>query len=200
MELLSEEIFNLKLKPNSNDFIQKFSELSLDNLGLEQEVLIGQIYFTTHIQPVINPEKKYFIAVTSYVTEKNFKMLFPFNVNLKKKSTKATQNPKKYYSKILRENYGFTKKNTEEIQIFEFYNHNNIIIYGVNVPCLKKLRDLKVTKCLHFYSEPEFTTDLKELYSQVLVTKLNGLKKRFNFMYDNIRISLKEKHIIERII
>lgn len=200
MELLSDEIFNLKIKPNGNDFIQKFSELSLDNLELQQEVLIGQIYFTTHIQPVINPTKQYFIAVTTYVTEKNFKMLFPFNINLKKEPKKVIKNTKKYYSKVLKENYGFTKKNTEEIQIYEFYNHNNIIIYGVNVPCLKGLKELKVTKCLHFYSDPGFVSDLKELYSQVLVTKLNGLKKRFNFMYDNIRVSLKEKHLIERII
>ena len=200
MELLSEEIFNLKLKPNSNDFIQKFSELNLDNLELEDDLLIGQIYFTTNIYPVKDPGKTYFMAVTSYITEKNYKLLYPLNVNLKKLPTKVSKNPKKYYSKLLKENYGFSKKNTDLVNVYEIYNYNKVIIYGVSVPCLKGLKELKVSKCLHFYTDPNFVSDLRELYSQVLITKLNGLKKRFNFMYNNIRITIKEKHIIEKII
>ena len=43
MELLTQEIYNLKIKPSENDFIHSFSKLELSNLNLkpEKNILVG---------------------------------------------------------------------------------------------------------------------------------------------------------------
>ena len=43
MELLSEEIYNLRISPREDDFIYRFSKINLDELDLEtnKTILVG---------------------------------------------------------------------------------------------------------------------------------------------------------------
>ena len=67
MELLTQEIYNLKIKPTDNGFIQSFSQLKLSNLNLKSEknILVGFLLFRTNVVPVNNYDKKYYIVFPS---------------------------------------------------------------------------------------------------------------------------------------
>lgn len=198
MELLTKEIYNLRLNPEDNGFIYNFSRLELSNLNLkpEKKVLVGFLIFNSYILPVNNCKKSLFMAVTTYLTDKKYKYIYPFSINMDVVTEKLSQKPEK----IFKTKYNLTKQELDKIQLFEIYNLDNIKIYAVNVPKIsKKLKEMKLTKVIHMYSDPFIQKDVTQLYPQILSTNFSGLNKRFFFFYNNIKVSLKEKHILERI-
>ena len=199
MELLNEEIHNLRISPREDDYIYRFSKLQLDNLELQsnKKIIVGFHIFKTTPLPINNYDKKYYITVTDYLTEKKFKHIYPFNNTMDIATARSIKNP----SKLFKEKYDLTKKEASSCKIFEVYNSKNVVIFGVNIPRIfKKLKNMKITKTLHMYSNPYCDKNIESIYSDIVSTKFSGLNKRFFFFYDNIKISLKEKHIMERII
>ena len=198
MELLSEEIYNLRISPREDDFIYRFSKINLDELDLEtnKNILVGFHIFKTNILPIKNLDKKYYMTVTNYFTEKNYKQIYPFNSTLTLTTLKATKNP----MKIFKEKYGLTKTDISKCQIYEVYNSKNVIIYSVNIPKIfKNMKKMKITKNIHIYSNPYGEKTIENMYQDIVSTKFSSLNKRFFFFYENIKINLKEKHILERI-
>ena len=199
MELLSEEIYNLRISPREDDFIYRFSKINLDELNLEtnKNTLVGFHIFRTNILPIKNYDKRYYMAVTNYLTERNYKQIYPFNNSLTLTTLKAAKNP----MKLFKEKYGLTKTDISKCQIFEVYNSKNVIIYSVNIPKIfKNMRKMKITKNIHLYSNPFGEKTIVDVYQDIVSTKFSSLNKRFFFFYDNLKISLKEKHILERIL
>ena len=45
MELLSKEVFDLKISPKNDEYIHQFSKLSLDNLNLKSNKKFSRISF-----------------------------------------------------------------------------------------------------------------------------------------------------------
>ncbi len=73
MELVTQEIQNLTLQNEVNTkFIQKFSKLGLNSLELQEKerILVGHIFLHTKLVKVRNTDKKYYVAVSEYYTEK----------------------------------------------------------------------------------------------------------------------------------
>ena len=132
MELLSKEIYNLRISNSSlsKNFIQKFSLLNLKSLHLDnkEEVLVGHIIFQTDIQTIHDYTKKLFIAKTSYYTHKKYKIIYPLHNILDIAPIKIIDNPHKYFNNILKERYKFPKSIINKIQIFEIYNKDNVVI------------------------------------------------------------------------
>lgn len=202
MELLSHDLIKLQIDNTiSNDFIQKFSKLELNNLNLDQnkKILIGHIFIKTNIVPINNYSKELFMSSTSYITEKNFKLVYPLNSNMELVSSNSLKNPLKYFAKIFKEKYGFTKKFLDNMKVTEIYNYNNIIIYAINISSIQKFKKHKITNTIHLYTDPERNDSLTELYSQIIEPGRNNLSKRFYFFYENLKVSIKERHILERI-
>ena len=56
-----------------------------------------------------------------------------------------------------------------------------------------------MTRVLHSYSDPYNVNEIEQLYPQIVMSRLSSLNKRFFFFYDNIKISIKEKNILEKI-
>lgn len=198
MELLTEEIYNLKIDKSDNDYIHKFSQLRLNELDLEPQknCLVGFLFFKTSILPVKDYNKKYFMTVTNYFTEHKYKIIYPFYNSLELTSTKNSKNPKK----LIKTKYGLKNSEIDKINLYEVYNVNNIIIYAVNTPKLFKfMKEMKHHKAIHLYSDPNSNQEIESVYSDIISTGFNRLNKRFFFFYNNIKISLKEKHILERI-
>ena len=198
MELLTEEIYNLKIDKSDNDYIHKFSQLRLNELDLEPQknCLVGFLFFKTSILPINNYDKKYFMTVTNYFTEHKYKIIYPFYNSLELTNAKNSKNPKK----LIKSKYELKKSDLDKIKIYEVYNVNNIIIYAVNTTKLFKfLKDMKNHKAIHLYSDPNANQKIESIYSDIITTNFNQLNKRFFFFYNNIKISLKEKHILERI-
>jgi hypothetical protein len=198
MELLSDEIYNLRISPSQDDYIYKFSKLNLDELELEsnKKVLVGFHIFRTNMLPIENYDKRYYIAVTNYFTEKNYKHIYPFHNTLSLTTLKATKNP----MKLFKEKYELTKTDISKCQIYEVFNSQNIIIYSVNIPKIfKNIKKMKITKNIHLYSNPFGEKTIENIYQDIISTKFSTLNKRFFFFHDNVKISLKEKHILERI-
>tara|TARA_B100000795_G_C22613235_1_gene365926 strand:- start:136 stop:744 length:609 start_codon:yes stop_codon:yes gene_type:complete len=202
MEQLSDEIHNLTISTGKN-FIQKFSQMNLKKLNLEDDhnILVGHLIFHTNVYNVTNLKKKYFLALTTYFTEKKNNMIYPLSSNLILVKKTSLNKPLKYFNKILKEKYSFTKSNIENVTIFEVYNKDGIIIYGINIPILKKkVKELKNTRIIHLYKDPYTTHSLKELYIQVLSNHMNSLDRRFYFFYNNIKITIKEKLFLEKLL
>ena len=208
MERLSDEIYKLKISKSVNpEFIQDFSKINLNDLNLKEDdtILVGQVIFHTHICYVNNYKKKYFMSITNYFTEKTSTSIYPLQSKLNLVKSKVKDNPKKYFSKILKDQYGYVKINLETVQIFEIFNQNNVVIYAINIPTVKKkLKELKITKKIHLYTNPylkELSTPiLSNLFTQVLSTSINLLDRRFYFFYNKIKIAIKERIILEKII
>ena len=78
-----------------------FLKLRLDELDLEtnKNILVGFHIFKTNILPIRNYDKKYYMTVTNYFTEKNYKQIYPFNY-VELTTLKATKNPMKIFKKI----------------------------------------------------------------------------------------------------
>ena len=204
MERLTQDIHNLKIIPTKNpSFIQKFSQLNLQNLSLEEDdnILVGCLFFHTNVKEVINLQKKYFLALTTYFTENKYNKIYPLYSNLHLEKRKNLKNPQSYFKKILKENYRISKLNLENSHIFEVYNTNGIIIYGINIPIQKKkVKELKQTKIFHFYKDPYSNKNIQELYTQILSTNMNFLDRKFYFFYNNIKVTIKEKIFLEKIV
>ena len=197
MELLTQEIYNLKIKPSDNDFIHSFSKLELSNLNLkpEKNILVGFLLFRTNFLPINNYDKKLYIATTTYLTDKKYKMIYPLSIDMDLVTEKDSMKPEK----ILKRKFEMTKTEIDKSQIFEVYNCNNVKIFGVNISKInKKQKTMKLTKVLHMYSDPYITQDVVSLYPQVISTNFNSLSKRFFFFYKNIKVNLKEKYILEQ--
>ena len=195
MELLSKEVFDLKISPKNDEYIHQFSKLSLDNLNLKsnKKNLVGFLFFKTEIVPINNYNKQFYLAVTKYFTENNYKYIYPLNINL---NLDSSQN----ISKLLKKKFDFTKKEFDKCKIFKIYEFDNICIYAINIPKIfKKIKELKITRVLHSYSDPYNVNEIEQLYPQIVMSRLSSLNKRFFFFYDNIKISIKEKNILEKI-
>ena len=142
MELLTKEIYNLRLNPEDNDFIYSFSRLELSNLNLkpEKKVLVGFLIFNTYILPVNDFGKSLFMAVTTYLTDKNISTS-TFSINMDVVTEKLSQKPEK----IFKTKYNLTKQELDKCQLFEIYNLDNIKIYAVNIPKIsKKLKENEI--------------------------------------------------------
>jgi hypothetical protein len=208
MERLSNEIYKLQIsKSLTPEIIQEFSKINLNTLNLKEDenILVGQLFFHTHICSVNNYKKKYFMSITNYFTGKVKTPIYPLQSNLNLVKSKVKDNPKKYFRKMLKDQYGYLKINLETMQIFEIFNQNNVVIYAINIPTVKKkLKELKITKMIHLYTNPylkELSKPvLSNLFSQVLSISVNSLDRRFYFFYNKIKIAIKERHILEKII
>lgn len=203
MELVTQEIQNLSLDNSiSNSFIQSFSRLGLNGLKLDEnnKFLVGHVFFQTRLVPVKNLEKKFFLAVTDYYTEKKSSKLYPISNKLNLLSGKTIKNPKKYWNKILKENYSFTKPLLDKVQIYETYLEKNIIIYFISIShTTKKIKDLKKTEVIHLYTNPKTGFNIVELYKQVRNESINCLNKKFYFFYQNIKIKIGERNLLESV-
>jgi hypothetical protein len=203
MELVTREIQNLTLEPPiNNSFIQHFSKLNLNNLKLDEnkKMLVGHVFFQTQLLAVNNLNKKYYIALTNYYTEKKKSKIYPLSNKLNLLSEKGIKNPKKYYHKILKDNYSFTKALLDKVEIYEAFLEDNIVIYLISLPHItKKIKDLKFTNSFHLYTNPNTGFNLEELYKQIANESINGLNKKFYFFYNNIKIKLSEKVLLKAI-
>ena len=203
MELVTQDIQHLTLQNEENtQFIQRFSKLNLDNLKLENEsnILVGHIFLHTRLVKVNNPDKKYFIAVSDYYTDKKRNYIYPLSCKLNLAPEKIINNPKKYWHKYLKDNFSFTKKILDGTEIFQVHLQNNVVIYLVCVSTLtKKIKEMKKTSVLHFYTDPTTGFNIKNLYNQITSEHFNSLNKRFFFFYNNIKVFLKEKNFLQAI-
>jgi hypothetical protein len=204
MELVTREIHNLSLDNTINTrFIQKFSKLNLNHLNLEENdnILMGHVFLQTSILPINNYDKQLYIAISNYFTEKKNNKLYPFSNKLILTSKKILNNPNTYWNKILKDNYSFTKKLIDKVKIYQVHLQDNIVIYLINIPTLtKKIKELKKTNVIHLYSNPNTGLDIDDLYKQVLQLSINSLNNKFYFFYNNIKVVLKERNIIEGIL
>ena len=203
MELVTQEIQNLKLENEVNTrFIQKFSKLGLDSLNLEDKskILVGHIFLRTRLTEVNDPNRKYFIAVSDYYTDKKINRIYPLSCKLNIAPYKTIENPLKYWYKYLKDNYSFTKKILDETSIYQVHLQDNVVIYLICIPILtKKIKELKKTSVLHFYTDPYTGFDIKSLYKQITSENFNSLQKKFFFFYNNIKVFLKERSFLEAI-
>lgn len=203
MELVTQEIQNLTLQNEVNTkFIQSFSRLGLNTLNLDEnkKVLVGHIFLHTKLVKVRNTDRKYYIAVSEYFTEKKRNRIYPLSNQLRLCPMKIVENPKKYWFKYLKENYSFTKKILDEINIYQVYLQDNIVIYLIHTPILtKKIKEMKKTDVMHFYTNPYTGFDIQNLYNQISTEKFNGLNKKFFFFYNNIKVFLRERTFLEAI-
>jgi hypothetical protein len=203
MELVTQEIQNLTLKPSvNNSFIQHFSKLNLNSLKLDEnkKMLVGHVFFQTKLIAVNNLNKKYYIALTNYYTEKKKSNIYPLSNKLNLLSEKTLKNPRKYYHKILKDNYSFTKTLLDKVEIYEAFQEDNIVIYLISLPHItKKIKELKFTDVIHLYTNPHTGYNLEELYKQIVSEGINGLNKKFYFFYNNIKIKINEKVLLKAI-
>jgi hypothetical protein len=203
MELVTQEIQNLKLENEVNTrFIQRFSKLGLNSLNLEDKdkILVGHIFLHTRLTEVNDPNKKYYIAISDYFTEKKVNRTYPLSGKLSIAPYKTIKSPLKYWYKYLKENYSFTKKILDETNIYQVHLQDNVVIYLICIPVLtKKIKELKKTSVLHFYTNPYTGFDIKSLYKQIRSEHFNSLNKKFFFFYNNIKVFLKEKVFLEAI-
>ncbi len=73
MELVNQELHNLKIdSPINRSFIQSFSKLNLNSLNLQEsdKILVGHVFMQTNLLRVNNFNKKYYMTITNYFTEK----------------------------------------------------------------------------------------------------------------------------------
>jgi hypothetical protein len=204
MEIVTQEIHNLKIDSHVNrSFIQSFSRLNLNNLKLDdnKKILVGHVFFQTKLVPVTNLDKKYYLAITNYFTENKKTRLYPLSNKLSLLSEKILNNPRKYWIKILKDNYSFTKALLDKVKIYQVFLEDNIVIYLISLPQItKKIKDLKKTDTIHLYTNPNTGFNLEELYKQITNTTINNLGKKFHFFYQNIKIIIKERKILEGIV
>ena len=200
MEIVTQEIQNLTLQNEVNTkFIQKFSKLGLNSPELQEKerILVGHIFLHTKLVKVRNIDKKYYIAVSEYYTEKKKNRLYPLSNQLNICQAKILNNPLKYWYKYLKENYSFTKKLLDETKIYQAHIQDNIVIYLIYTPILtKKIKEMKKTSVLHFYTDPTTGFNIENLYKQIISANFNNLNKKFYFFYNNIKASLKEKDLL----
>jgi hypothetical protein len=203
MELVTQEIQNLTLQNEVNTkFIQSFSRLGLNTLNLDEnnKVLVGHIFLHTKLVKVRNTDKKYYIAVSEYYTEKKRNRIYPLSNQMKLCPMKTLENPKKYWYKYLKENYSFTKKILDETKIFQAHIQDNIVIYLIYTPILtKKIKEMKKTSVLHLYTDPTTGFDIENLYKQIISANFSSLNKKFYFFYNNIKVFLRERIFLEAI-
>ena len=128
--------------------------------------------------------KSLFMAVITYLTDKKYIHPFQyFDV-----TRKLSQKPEK----IFKTKYNLTKQELDKCQLFEIYNLDNIKIYAVNIPKIsKKLKEMKLTKVIHMYSDP-YTKSYTTLSTNIIHKVV--LNKRFFFFYNNIKVNLKETY------
>lgn len=204
MEIVTQEIHNLKIDSHVNrSFIQSFSRLNLNNLKLadNNKILVGHVFFQTKLVPVTNLDKKYYLAITNYFTENKKTRLYPLSNKLSLLSEKILNNPRKYWLKNLKDNYSFTKALLDKVKIYQVFLEDNIVIYLISLPQItKKIKDLKKTDTIHLYTNPNTGFNLEELYKQITNTTINNLGKKFHFFYQNIKITIKERQILEGIV
>jgi hypothetical protein len=203
MELVTQGIQKLNLENEVNtQFIQKFSKLGLKSLDLQEKekILVGHIFLHTKLVKVRNTDKKYYIAVSEYYTEKKKNRIYPLSNKLNICQAKVLNNPLKYWYKYLKENYSFTKKILDETKIYQSHIQDNIVIYLIYTPILtKKIKEMKKTSVLHFYTDPTTGFDIENLYKQIISANFSSLNKKFYFFYNNIKVSLKERDFLEAI-
>jgi hypothetical protein len=203
MELVTQEIHNLTLEPSiNNSFIQHFSKLNLNSLNLNEnkKMLVGHVFFQTKLLAVNNLNKKYYVSLTNYYTEKKKSKIYPLSNKLNLLSDKVIKNPRKYYHKILKDNYSFTKTLLDKVKIYKTFMEDNIVIYLISLPNItKKIKDLKFTDSFHLYTNPKTGFNLEELYKQIVNEAINVLNKKFYFFYNNIKIKLNERVLLKAI-
>ena len=197
MELISDELKKLKIsKHNPESFIQKFSELTLDKMDLDEQnnILFGVIIFGTKKIKINNFNKKYYMIVTNYYTEHKFKNIYPLSIDLNLINKNKLNNKDSYIKDYLIKKFKYTLDYTE----FEILNNKNVVILGINInKNLPETKKIKKTRIIHFYKNPEIIDNNIDLYKQVIQTDFNKLKKKFYFFYKKIKVCLREENIIK---
>ena len=203
MELVNRELHNLKIdSPINRSFIQSFSKLNLNNLNLEEsdKILVGHVFMQTNLLRVNNFDKKYYMTITNYFTEKKNSRIYPLSNKLSLQSNKILNNPRKYWTKILKDKYSFTKTLLDNVKIYQVFFEDNIVIYLISLCGItKKIKELKKTEGIHLYNDPNTGYNLEYLYMQVINNSINMLSKKFYFFYENIKIKIKESQLLEGI-
>tara|TARA_B110000483_G_C18072710_1_gene494714 strand:- start:387 stop:1001 length:615 start_codon:yes stop_codon:yes gene_type:complete len=204
MELVTQEIHNLKIDNSVNrSFIQDFSRLNLNTLKLDEndKILVGHVFFQMNLMNITDFEKQYFLSITNYFTEKKNTRLYPFSNKLILQPKKILNNPRKYWLKILKDNYSFTKVLLDKVKIYQVFIEDNIVIYLISLEGItKKIKELKKTETIHLYTNPNTGYNLEELYKQITTNSINNLNKKFYFFYQNIKITINEKQMLEEIV